>query len=739
MGLADLAIVQRPAEYTKKQKAVNSQPIWHPSPGTGAAHFRQSLVVSGKVEEAAFRCAGCGPYEVYVNGRLAGRGLGAVVAQEAMWEHFALGPFLGSGENHLLVFALGQVGKGRAWFRAEGEIVYADGQRAQPGTGPWWRARPADNWREYDNGRVSGVCFGAHVPGEHSEEGWEAAAVVPGPEPLEWNPLPAIEEEVWAGQVVVFGEVESAGELRFIEEPDPLQACKCVRREALLVPGKSQALVQTRLSERAVYLVLDFGRVRCGFPRLRLRGQEGAVIDLGFARRWGALEGGLRYACGAGRREWTSPRLETCRYLVARLSHCAEGMEIDCLSLVERRVETGMQGAFAAEGKLEESWAVGQRSLEDCRREVYWLAPTRVRYDWLKFYVLALNDFYLTGTGETAAAVLDSGRPPRPKEDGMSQTLARALFAESYYRHWGDRERIERVLPALLEGLEACGPCSDEGPATATMALYAGALEAAARLCRSLRQKERAASCEREARQARKVLQRAWKEERGLFADEAGGEASQWANGLVLYLGLAGEEQQGRMGAQLVQGHGRRVDDLWQAFFVAGGLWQAGADQGALAYVEQQWGCLLEREGETWAEKAEAAEAVPGPEYFLGARVLGIGPQAPGYQVLEVAPQPSGLGGAQGEVMTPRGSVEVEWSMGSEGVFALVVGVEGDGETHLAVPRLGRRFPTLTINGETVWRNEKVHPNAHVREVISEARRVVLVLRKEGQYEVVVE
>ena len=47
--------------------------------------------------------------------------------------------------------------------------------------------------------------------------------------------------------------------------------------------------------------------------------------------------------------------------------------------------------------------------------------------------------------------------------------------------------------------------------------------------------------------------------------------------------------------------------------------------------------------------------------------------------------------------------------------------------------------PQIEINGETVWRNEKAHPNSHVQELISQEERVVMVLRRAGQYEVLVE
>ena len=44
------------------------------------------------------------------------------------------------------------------------------------------------------------------------------------------------------------------------------------------------------------------------------------------------------------------------------------------------------------------------------------------------------------------------------------------------------------------------------------------------------------------------------------------------------------------------------------------------------------------------------------------------------------------------------------------------------------MPRFGQRFPTLDLNGETCWRNEKVYPNEHLRQVAATDEAVVLSL-----------
>ena len=203
----------------------------------------------------------------------------------------------------------------------------------------------------------------------------------------------------------------------------------------------------------------------------------------------------------------------------------------------------------------------------------------------------------------------------------------------------------------------------------------------------------------------------------------------------MLYFALANPNQQARV-AQHLAGGSASEDDLWPAFFVAGALWRAGAGAAALAYVQRKWGRLLARPGQTWGEKAGSLATQPGPESLLAAHVLGVVPKAEG--ILEIRPQLSGLERAEGVVPTPYGDVEVAWGSYGGG-FSARLALPHDGETHLSVPRCDKRFPQIEINGETVWRNEKAHPNFHVHELISEEERVVMVLRRAGQYEVSVE
>jgi hypothetical protein len=728
---------------------MNSQAIWHPA--ALAVYIRLEFHLNSAAAKGLLRCAASGPYEVYLNGECVGRGLGPAVAEVAIWKQFALDAALQEGDNVLLVFALGC---GAAdWFRAEGKIERSDGAEQMLYTSAPWQVQPADAWQ----GAASYAAVLAPTEWPKGQfAGWREATVVDAAGPREWSPLPAEERMVWAREVVAFGEVASEGALEWVAFPETMQTAKCVRREAFLTGGKTHSLVQATDAARAAYLVLDFGRLLCGFLHLRLRGQAGAVVDLGFARAAGEVESRLRYVCRDGLQEWTAPQLAMCRYLVVRIGSCPEAMEIDSVALVERRVVVKPRGRFTTVGEdWQRLWRTGEQTLAASRQEGYVLGEDRLNWDQL--YVWAMNDLYVTGSVDTAHAVLEVSGVPF----GGVQAYFYALLGELVQRH-GVGPLPVVSLASLVSALQMAD--HKNILMTAPIALQAGAWLAVAAMYRRVGAHEHADQYERIHHRARQELQVAWNEEQGLFADyprwsSKGADCSRWTNALVLYFDLANPKQQRRV-AQHLSGGSASEDDLWQAFFVAGALWRAGADAAALAYVQKKWGRLLARPGRTWGEKAGSVAAQPGPESLLAAHVLGVVPKAagnletwsqlPGLEILrgttpaygkpilEIRPQLSGLERAEGVVPMPYGDVEVAWGAYGGG-FSARLSVPHDSEIHLSVPRCDKRFPQIEINGETVWRNEKAHPNFHVQELISEEERVVMVLRRAGQYEVSVE
>ena len=114
--------------------------------------------------------------------------------------------------------------------------------------------------------------------------------------------------------------------------------------------------------------------------------------------------------------------------------------------------------------------------------------------------------------------------------------------------------------------------------------------------------------------------------------------------------------------------------------------------------------------------------------HIVAARhVLGVYPLGSGNNAVEVRPQvEEPMQRVSGTMHIGASTLDVEWSLNGAGYFSLVVEQHVEGELHLVVPRFGKRFPTIALNGETVWRNEKIYPNFHTREVISEPHTVYL-------------
>ena len=734
---------------------MRAEPIWHAAQSSRFIYARCDLAAPANFRSGILQCSGSGPYEVFLGGRKVIRGLGGALTQVPVWQEFEIGPSPHSGGSTLMVFAGGHPHDDLSWFAAKGEITCEDGSILKVGTGPSWKVVEALAWRINPEAPISPVFFAAAEPGGELAEWidaqiWEDAVVVEGLSiQAQWGPRPVHEIEVRPSEVGAFGETGAEGPLRFVREPGKMKSCKCVHREGLLSPGRRQTRVQTGNPQRAVYLLLDFGRLVHGFPRLRLRGTTDSRIDLGFSRTWGRIETSVRYVCTDDYREWTGIFPHTCRYMVLRLSNCPEAVELDCVSMLERKVSVQSRGTFSAGRARGINWEAGRRTLDICRQEIYSPSLGLGSYDWVGAYAFALNDYYLSGDCHTAAATLAGATVSR--QDPL-HSLAYLLFLEAYFHYSGDVERTADLLPDVRQILAAHEERGDgrgllqldgEGAATAVNALYAGALAAGSRLFHGLGRLDMAASCRHEYGRVRKALQQYWSEDQGLFVDGPGEDGiSQWTNALVLYFGLAPGPQEQRIVRRIRAADVLRVDCMSQAFFVAGGLWQAGAGDRSITYIQQQWG----RDGLTGTLRMEekgktgASGLAPGPEYFLGSKVLGVVPGKPGYEVVEVRPHPAGLDSATGCISTRRGNVEVQWQRTAEPArFTLGIRLSKAGETQICVPRLGLPFPTLSLNGETVWRNEKIHPNSFVQEISSEEDYVALKVRDAGRYEVAVE
>ena len=704
---------------------MNHRPIRHGG-GSGALLLRRRLALEGPCRGGRLRIASNAPVQLYVDGLRVGGAPGGALTERALWQPLVLEGVLEAGSHEMLA-VVGSPPDGQApWFACRGRLKGVAGGPPQPVESDLrWQAFPL----------AGSECFSA-LDDPPAEEDWEGVESAPGIEVQ--GEAPRADERLAAARgFAVFEETLSGGGLSFTPASVGPGGCKCVHRDQLLaLTGRTSVLTG---NHRAVAFVLDFGRIVTGYPCLRLREGRGGVVEIGAAAAWGRIDHGLRYVCASGRQEWYGLTPVRCRYLVVRLSGFTEEVEFERLALSERFVAAEGQAALAVGPGHDLAWETGPPSLQGSRLDAYVTDPPPAACDWWGTRALLLADAVRTGHLAAGRATL-LGRAPDPLRP-LAGDRPFPVCLEAYHDYSGDADTLGRLLPTAV-GAALRGPDADAG--AATLAAAAAAAGAAERLCRRAGEDADAGRCREAADSARAGLERLWRPEQGLYAEGAAGGFSQRANGLVLAADAAPEDRSAHMAAALRGPGVAPVADLTEAVLLAEGLWRSGHGARALEVIDTWWLRIVGREGSTWRDKRgpEADVAAPGPDYLLGRFLLGISPTEPGFASRRVEPALSLADGARGRLPTAAGDLSVEWRTGEvEGVRRTTVQLQacGAGQTELVLERGGRPRPTLSVDGEVVWRNEKLYPNASVRETAAGPEAVTLLFPGAGAWEVILE
>ncbi len=724
---------------------MSSQAVWLSDPSDPPfVYARCCFHLSGSVAAAHLRCASTGEYLLYVNGQEHARGLRNSLSPDPVWQEAEIKASLVPGDNELLLLLKNGERGQTSWFMAEGRVVTDAGKRVA--IGRRWEMQPAAAWGTSDMHPDVLVYEAQHdglpdQPIQMDASTWyDAADVTAAGQPRDWHPHSFELSEAFASTIRCAGEVLASKALDFVEQPDSFGQCKFVQRQGLLKPTGALTRIATGDGETAVFLVLDFGRVLRGYPRLRLSAEAGNVIDLGWAQTPGALCRWISYRCATGYRDWCSPMLARFRYLLLRFSHCNTAMFINCISVMERRRPPLDEGRFDCSGIGAGVWNVGTASLEASRSEVYEFADTAG--DGSVVYAYALNDFYQTGDTRTTRATLECSA--KPTSDRQLAWLILVAQIHGWYSGETDTARtllstLEKQLLGACEQLLAAGHVAKiEEMDPARPALLAAACKATVSIGRFTGSTEQGEHWSTRADALIEMLEKFWSEEENLYRSFRYPADNQLLNALILFFGLADDRRKAALLVGMRSADSNGTTPLLTRFFEIGGLFEAGAVESAMSGLEQHWSRLQDQNGPTWAEKRnEDPGLCPGADYFLGSRILGIAPKTPGYEIMSIRPDAVGLDFAAGSINTVRGPVEVEWRHQREiDRFELDLRLDAEGETHICLPRGELRFPTVILNGETVWQNEKVRPNTLVRELISEPKRITLVLAQSGRFQV---
>lgn len=729
---------------------MNPRTIWH-ADSAAFVCLKAQLQLEGLQRQGWLRCACSGSFQVFLDGKLIGSGPGGELTQVPAWERFEIDTETASPSTSILMVYAAS-GPDAGWFICEGEMsgatVISDHS---------WRSLgfPAES--------VDSIFVEKHsaslwpLLGDGESLPWTHCETPEALPPVNLPPMKIEAVDMAARELVAFGESD-VRQTPPMSDLAPLTNSKCVNADGLLQGhGLSGTTIRTPAASMAVCVLLDFGRQVHGTPILSMQADSaGGVVDLFFGEIPDRFDSAIRYICCAGRQRWTGLYSHSFRFVMARFSEfSASDCSVEQIGVRVRRPGRGGDGKAAERGtiegdaRLEALWEVGKKSIDTNRQQIYRIEAHPTPYDWLSALPLFLNDCSHHGDSAAGLAMLVSAGQPRDGATDLRRWLGYPLFLESYLQYSADHDTVSDCLATAFavtdlvqEQRQSSGLLPAIGPLSASRATItaAGAARAASRLFDVF-------SMERESRATAECFDSllestlsCWSEERQLYHEGDDETAyTQLTNALALRFGLVDDARQEQI-LTAMRGPGvEAVRGLNEAFYLVDGLWQARAYRRAMQSLQIHWGRRLERKGSTWLDKRSQRErpagGVPGPDYFLSTRIVGLRPAAIGVDGVEIEPAPAGIDHMSAELPTRYGNTHVEWwRPETQQTCRLEVRTEQVAMLRMCMPRLGIRFPEISVNDQTVWRNDKVVPNPWVHEIDAERDRIVLTVSGTGPF-----
>ena len=750
-----------PIEWIQTEGPPGSDVFW--------MRARTRIAVPDDATSAAVRCASDGPYVLFINGRFVGRGPAQGDPGRYYVDSYDISPYLQSGANAVAARIRGPGG-----FRMEGEIVCRSGVRVALNTDESWRIQPADEWAEeemYDARRAPDGWAGP----EFDDSEWRTPRMKESPAVLVLRDIPMLREtERSVMRVAGMGRCASEnvpGLPEHMRRENVLPSAPGDVREpgALLDRSSRSALLWTPRSGPDTYVLLDFGEEVVGFPCLSLEGGAGGIVDLGYGETQ-ALDGiarAERYVMREGPQEWESPSRQAFRYMHLIFRGCRRRVGVNWVGVNTVAYPVDPRGQFScSDERLNRIWRAGRGTLQLCMQDAYEDAALFPRmHRWGDIRIQALVNYYAFGEGALISRELRRfgrwmGEMPSPSEPnvtlGQEVPLLWILALWECYLHSGDWELLKTCYPAvaqtlgwfergrtddgLLDGMpEVSIDRMELGPRDRRVALscfYYGALLAARDIAGALGDEAQADRWT----EAAGILRRAFGRILGSEEKESRPFPPLVILLAVLFEAAGGETRFRLLSRSLRSEHIDRMDTPYFTFYLLDALYQAGQPNQAVGLIRDRWSKMIEEETTTCWEDFDGSGrrcygASASPTYFLSAKILGAAPEAPGWSRARIEPRPSELAWAKGTVPSPRGDLRIAWSRGEDDQsFEIEVEVPEGVAAQIAIPRLQMKFPTIDLNGRTLWRNEKFRPTDLVREVAVDRAYVRFLVDRAGTY-----
>ena len=392
---------------------------------------------------------------------------------------------------------------------------------------------------------------------------------------------------------------------------------------------------------------------------------------------------------------WRTETAQAFRYLRFKGDEGVSGVRV---VPVGRRMDE--RGAFSAPSPRHAAMRdVGVRTVRLCALDFLVDGIKRDRLPWGgDLAVSLLADAYVFGDAEIARRSLSVLDAYESDVNGIvTYSMWLVISHDLYQLHFGDRKfledrwwRVKWRVEDLVGRTDANGFVAKgldwvfidwSGPEsrTALQAVWAGALDAAARLADRVSD-PRTADYRALAAKVRANLNRlAWDEERGLYRVNPGEtrEFARQANVYAVVFGVADAEKARRVGAELAKDGLPAVGTPYVRGWELVALSRAGQYQAFWDGLEKTFGAMLDAGATTFWEgfdanaKGDAQYAFYGrrwgkslchawsawPAFLFVSEAMGVRPTADGWTACETKPIP-GAEGMEASVPTPRGTLE---------------------------------------------------------------------------------
>ena len=555
-------------------------------------YFRKTLDLPQVPSRADVLVSADGRYQLWVNGRLVGRGPARSHPSWQCADPYDLAPFFSAGGN-VIAALVHSYGRATSWYELPGGeaarvfgcggfFLQGDSGDSRLDTNGSWRCLVSEAWeREVPFGSLG---FEERYDARQAPEGWREREF----EDSSWAQAQALRVPGLNGSsdVVPFP-------LLVIRDIPPL-------RERFRAP---HAIADVGNGN----LVLDFGEVVAGYPRLALSGPDGAVVELvsgeeleenGRVRPTPGIPGfdpprTHRYVLRAGEQTWERFGWEGFRYLQVRLPGAQPAQLLPASGVTESGYPVHQRGRFhSSDELLNRIWEAGARTVRRCMHDAFVDCPSREQRQWAGDACVEALVAY-AAFGDTLLArrfLVEVARSQRA--DGLTAMCAPGDFsssdfcnipdfclswitaAERYVDYSGDVTVVEEIYPAVARalgwfarhlgdnGLLADLPhwlfldwaeLDKKGEVTAVNAQFVAALRSASRLAGFV---GAAPDSSRFARLGDRVAEAInallWDEERGVYPDarretRLSRRVSQHANSAAIAFGVAPQDRWARI------------------------------------------------------------------------------------------------------------------------------------------------------------------------------------------------